>query len=130
MKLRYIIALVLIALAIGAIVSTYGDASTYVDFATAMSNPKQQYHVVGELNRDKPMEYHPERDANRFSFYMLDSLNYEMKVIYNNSKPQDFEKSEKIVIVGKALSEHEFEASQILLKCPSKYVDEQKPVSN
>ena len=127
MKLKYIIAIVLIATAIGAIVSTYGDSSTYVAFDTAVENIGSEYHVIGSLNRDKPLEYNPEKDANHFSFSMQDSLGMEMKVIYHNTKPQDFERSEKIVIVGKALNKDEFEASQILLKCPSKYTEGQKP---
>lgn len=127
MKLKYIIAIVLIAVAIGAIVSTYGDSSTYVDFNTTVQNMGSEYHVIGTLNREKPMEYNPELNANHFSFFMQDSLGMEMKVIYHNTKPQDFERSEKIVIVGRALSSQEFEANQILLKCPSKYTEGQQP---
>ena len=44
----------------------------------------------------------------------------EKKVLYNGTQPQDFEKSEQIVIVGK-MSGNEFHASEILMKCPSKY---------
>jgi len=108
----------------------YGDSSTYVDFKTAVTNSDRDYHVIGTLDKEKPMEYHPEKNANLFSFYMLDSLGYEMKVLYHNTKPQDFERSEKIVIVGRALSAQEFEATQVLLKCPSKYTEGKKPGEN
>lgn len=130
MKTKYIIAIILIAVAIGTIISMYGDSSTYVDFKTAVTNSDRDYHVIGTLNREKPMEYNPEKNANLFSFYMRDSLGYEMKVMYHNTKPQDFERSEKIVIIGRALSEQEFEATQVLLKCPSKYTEGQKPGEN
>jgi cytochrome c-type biogenesis protein CcmE len=130
MKPKYIIAIILIAVAIGAIISMYGDSSTYVDFKTAVASSDRDYHVIGTLNKEKPLEYNPEKNVNLFSFYMLDSLGYEMKVLYHNTKPQDFERSEKIVIVGRALSAQEFEASQILLKCPSKYTEGRKPGEN
>jgi cytochrome c-type biogenesis protein CcmE len=53
---------------------------------------------------------------------MIDSLNYESKVVYNQPKPADLDKSEKLVVVGKMdLANKCFKADQILLKCPSKY---------
>jgi cytochrome c-type biogenesis protein CcmE len=48
-------------------------------------------------------------------------------VIYHDAKPQDFEKSEKVVIIG-SMKNGQFEAKSLLLKCPSKYND-QKPSS-
>ena len=41
---------------------------------------------------------------------------------YNGTKPNDFERSEQIVIIGKMKGE-EFAASGILMKCPSKYAN-------
>jgi cytochrome c-type biogenesis protein CcmE len=40
------------------------------------------------------------------------------------SKPQDFERSEQIVLTGKMKGD-EFVATDILMKCPSKYKDEE-----
>lgn len=122
MKKIHIILIVLIAVAIGAIVSSYGDASTYENFSVASNNPDKEYHVVGTLNRSKEQFYDPKTDANMFSFYMIDNNGTESKVILRSSKPQDFERSEKIVIIGKMEGDH-FEASKILLKCPSKYTE-------
>ncbi|MFN9112248.1 MAG: cytochrome c maturation protein CcmE, partial [Bacteroidota bacterium] len=82
MKKIHIILIALIAVAIGAIVSTYGDASTYEDFETAAENPDKEYHIVGTLNKDKPRTYNPQVDANLFSFYLLDEKGKECKVIY------------------------------------------------
>ncbi len=124
MKKIHIILIVLIAVAIGAIVSTYGDASTYENFTVATKNPDREYHVVGMLNKQKEQHYDPKIDANYFSFYLIDQNGVESKVILRGTKPQDFERSEKIVIIGKMESDH-FEASKILLKCPSKYTDNQ-----
>ena len=123
MKSSHIIAIVVIAIAIAAIVGTISDSGTYANFAEASSHEGRVYHVVGKLNREKPYEYHPEQNANLFSFYIVDNQGEEKKVLLNKAKPQDFDKSEQIVIIGKMKGE-EFIASDILLKCPSKYADE------
>jgi cytochrome c-type biogenesis protein CcmE len=124
MKKIHIISIVLIAVAIGAILSSYGDASTYESFSVAAENPDKEFHVVGMLNKQKEKHYDPKVDANYFSFYLIDEKGTESKVILRGSEPQDFERSEKIVIIGKMDGDH-FEASKILLKCPSKYTDNQ-----
>lgn len=126
MKKVHIIIIALIAVAIGAIISTYGDASTYEGFATAAANPEKEYHVVGTLNKEKPRVYDPKVDANLFTFYLKDERGVESKVVYRAPEPADFERSEKIVIIGKMNGET-FEASKILLKCPSKYNEGQAP---
>jgi cytochrome c-type biogenesis protein CcmE len=120
MKKSYIIAITLIAVAIAAIMSTVADSSTYASFSIARLNPGDEYHVVGKLNREKEFQYDPHRNANLFSFYLVDNKGEERKVSFSGTKPQDFEKSEQIVVVGKMEGE-EFKASSILMKCPSKY---------
>jgi cytochrome c-type biogenesis protein CcmE len=70
------------------------------------------------------MYYNPEKDPNYFSFFIRDKDGVEKKVILLREKPQDFELSEQIVITGKMKAE-EFIATDILLKCPSKYKDEE-----
>ena len=120
MKKSHIIAIIIIAVAIGAVLSTVADSSTYVTFEKAAENPGREYHVVGQLNRDRELNYDPEVNANLFSFYLIDEKNTERKVVFNGSKPQDFERSEQIVITGKMKGD-DFIASKILMKCPSKY---------
>jgi len=120
MKKSYIIGLALIAVAIAAILSMVSDSSTYASFAIAENHPKKEFHVVGKLNKEKPQDYHPEVNANLFAFYMTDNEGAERKVFLNKTKPQDFERSEQIVIIGKMAGD-EFHASDVLMKCPSKY---------
>lgn len=122
MKKSHIIAIIVIAVAIAAIMSTVADSSTYASFRIASENPDGTYHVVGHLNKDKPQTYNPETDADLFSFYLLDNEGLEKKVVLQKAKPQDFEKSEQIVVIGKMHGE-EFIAKEILMKCPSKYND-------
>ncbi len=120
MKISYILGIVIVAVLIGIIFSTISESSTYAPFSTAISHEGSTYHVVGTLNLDKEFEYNPEVNANVFGFYLVDIEGYEMKVLYNGSKPQDFEKSEQVVVVGKISGEN-FIAKEVLMKCPSKY---------
>jgi cytochrome c-type biogenesis protein CcmE len=131
MKKSHIIAVVIIAIAIGFIISTAGDASTYVCFreAYAMSaeGDDHKVHVVGRLKKDKSgriegLQYNPVLDPNHFEFVLVDNEQKEQKVVYTNPKPQDFEKSEQIVIIG-SVKNNLFVADKILMKCPSKYED-------
>lgn len=122
MKKSHIILLAIIAVAIGAIVSTFADSSTYGDFAMAKEEGSE-IHVVGKLNKDKELVYDPVKDANYFSFYLIDNKGQECKIVFNGTKPQDFERSEQIVITGKMQGD-QFHADKILMKCPSKYTND------
>ena len=119
MKKSSILGIVAIAVAIAIIISIYADSSTYASFTEAQKT-EAELHVVGQLNKEKDLIYNPIQDANYFAFYMLDEHGDECKVVFNGSKPQDFERSEQIVLTGKMVGE-EFHASKILMKCPSKY---------
>lgn len=124
MKKTHILAIIIIAVSIGAIISTVGDAATYADFATAEQFPGKEFQVVGQLNKDKEINYQPEKDANSFRFSMVDNNGLEYEVKFNGAKPQDFERSEQVVITG-TIDKDLFLAEKILMKCPSKYNDGQ-----
>ena len=66
--------------------------------------------------------YQPEKNPNYFSFSMIDKEGEKQKVIFHGPPPADFERSEDVVINGKA-ENGQFIATKILLKCPSKYED-------
>ncbi len=132
MKASYIVLLVVIAVAVGVILSSTGSASEYVDFAKAeamASNGNDELvHVVGSLLKDVSgayvgMVYNPSVDPNHFEFMLTDTKNTTRKVLFFEPKPQDFEKAEQIVIIGHAKA-GVFVANKILMKCPSKYEDE------
>ena len=120
MKKTHIVAIVIIAVAIAAILSTLADSSTYASFRVAEEQPSKTFHVVGKLNKAKPQDYNPQADADLFSFFLVDNEGVEKQVQLHKAKPQDFEKSEQIVVIGK-MKEGNFVASDILMKCPSKY---------
>ena len=131
MKKTHIFLLLVIAAAVGIIVSTMSDASTYSTFtiarAQAAAGNAAKVHVVGTLPRDAAnlpvgLEYNPTENPNYFAFMLVDTLHVAQRVVYRNPKPQDLDKSEQVVIVG-AMKDGVFEADQILTKCPSKYVE-------
>lgn len=129
MKKSYIIALVVIAAAIGIIVVSAGESSTYVTFGEAFqlasNGSSKSIHVVGELKKENGeiVGIHPGADKVSFSFILVDLNGKEQEVYYNEPMPADFTRSEKVVVIG-GYQNDLFVAQKILLKCPSKYVDE------
>jgi cytochrome c-type biogenesis protein CcmE len=130
MKKSHIIIVIAIAAAIGILVSTAGDASTYVGFneayEMATAGNKKDIHVVGVLKKDAEgniIGIQQGLDKVSFSFIMIDEKGKEQIVTYNQPMPQDFTKSEKVVVIGSYAGDA-FKASKILLKCPSKYQEQ------
>lgn len=123
MKKIHIISILLIGAAVALLIAASDDLSTYNTFADA-KRTGSKVKVVGTLAKDKEMHYDPEEDPNYFSFYMVDGEGDESKVVLLKAKPTDFEMSEQIVVTGK-WTEEAFVASEILLKCPSKYKNEE-----
>lgn len=130
MKRSHIIAIILIASAIGIIISTAGDASTYVSFdeayAIAANGNTKSIHVVGELTKNQTGEVvgiFPSSDKLSFRFIMKDGNGKQQEVFYNEPIPPDFKRSEQVVVIG-AYNGELFIADKILMKCPSKYQEE------
>ncbi len=123
MRKIHIIGLIMIAVAVGFLISMVKDVVNYSDFDMAIQSGSR-VKVVGVLSKDKPMVYNPQKDPNHFTFFIKDEKGNEKKVILNQSKPQDFEMSEQIVVTG-TMKNDSFVADEILLKCPSKYKDEE-----
>jgi cytochrome c-type biogenesis protein CcmE len=130
MKPKYIIALVIIAVAVGIIILTAGDASTYVNFGQAQKMAAEgsttPIHVVGQLKKDGSghiVGLENSIDKLSFSFVLIDDNLKEQKVYYNEPMPPDFLRSEKVVVIG-GYQGDQFIAKKILLKCPSKYQEQ------
>jgi cytochrome c-type biogenesis protein CcmE len=92
----------------------------YMDFESAEASGSQA-HVVGMWIAEEAMSY--DRDRNVFSFTMEDEQGNVRRVEYRNPKPANFEDAERLVIEGRSRGDV-FEATHILVKCPSKYNDE------
>jgi len=130
MKKSHLLALIVIAVAVGIIILTAGSASSYVTFekayAMAQDGDAKKIHVVGTLKKNDQGDVVglvPSDDRLSFSFIMVDDSLKEQKVFYPEPMPTDFLRSEKVVVIG-SYKEDTFLADKILLKCPSKYQEE------
>ncbi len=127
MKITHIIGIVIIAIAVMVIISTAGDASTYVTFGQAMKMAQdgnnKKIHVVGTLEKDSTgnvIGIEPSPDHLSVSFMMVDNDKSVQRVFYKDPMPPDLLKSDQVVVVG-SYKNGSFLADEILLKCPSKY---------
>lgn len=134
MKKLHIIILVGIAVAIGVLISTVGDLSTYETLASAKQKEGKSVTVSVMLDKSlpQPILYDPAKNPNYTVFHVVDSLGNKAKVEYHFEKPFDMEKSERIVMTGEMKGDV-FEITRkegILIKCPSKYKDDPKATEN
>ena len=136
MKKSHVFGIIIIGMAIMIIISTAGDASTYVSFdeAKVMADNGNQnnIHVVGTLLKDENGEIvgiEDSEDKLSFSFIMVDENSHQQKVNYQKPMPPDFTRSEQVVVVG-AYDHQAFVADKILMKCPSKYQETEVKVTN
>lgn len=117
-----IVLVVVIAVAIAVIFSFTASASTYGNFTEAFDKSGSTFTVVGELNKEIPVDA---STPNLVVFNMIDKEGKECKVYLNQTVPEHFERSQSVVITGKADAEkNAFMATEVQLKCPSKYNDE------
>ncbi len=130
MKNTSAISIVFISIIVIIIISTFGDASTYVTFSKAKdvyeSGSLTKFHVVGKLNKDEENNIQglmKSDDKMSFTFQMIDEDGIKEKVFYGEPMPPDFLLSEQVVVIG-GYENNTFVADDILLKCPSKYTEE------
>lgn len=130
MKNTSAISIVFISIIVIIIISTFGDASTYVTFSKAKdvyeSGSLTKFHVVGKLNKDEENNIQglmKSDDKMSFTFQMIDEDGIKERVFYGEPMPPDFLLSEQVVVIG-GYENNTFVADDILLKCPSKYTEE------
>ncbi|MBS4013504.1 MAG: cytochrome c maturation protein CcmE [Bacteroidetes bacterium] len=123
MKKTQIALLLFLVVVLAVIISMVYQADTYSSFDIARNNAGKEFHIIGVLNTDMPIEEIVTSNTLLLTFYMNDDKGYEAKVHHLGPKPTDFEKSDQIVLIGK-FEEDVFVASSLLLKCPSKYKKE------
>jgi cytochrome c-type biogenesis protein CcmE len=122
-KVMPLLILALMGAGVIMLVSASKDMSTYSTF-DQVKRSGESAKVVGVLAKDKPMYYNPEENPNLFKFYMTDQDGQVREVTLMAAKPQDFELSEQVVATG-SFEGDAFIASSILMKCPSKYKNEE-----
>jgi cytochrome c-type biogenesis protein CcmE len=123
MKPIHIVAMIVVAIGVAALTMQAKDVTTYATFKDAQEK-SEKVKIAGKLSKDKPMDYDPVKNPNKFSFYLKDQNDREVLVHLMKPKPQDFELSEQVVVTGEMQGDA-FVANDVLMKCPSKYKDEE-----
>lgn len=113
---------VVIAAAIGLLsLVTGGGVTPYVGFNEARA-AKGNVQVMGEIIGNES-SYDPQAGA--FSFFITDANGDRMKVVYDGTKPGNFDQATSVVCIGRYENET-FHAEKLLIKCPSKYQEQAK----
>lgn len=131
MKTSHILILVVIAVAIGILISTMSDLSTYDTIDSAKAKPGKFLHLIAKLDttNGKAIQYDALVNPNYLSFHIVDSLGGSSKVVYMKGKPPtDMQRSERMVLKGK-MTDSAFLCEDILIKCPSKYTEDKAKIS-
>lgn len=123
MKKTHIVILILIIAGISAMSFFVKDLTTYETFASARQKKEKFVVVKVKLDKSTPIEYDQLKNPNLTVFYAIDQDGKKSKVVYNNAKPIDIEKSEGIDLNGYMRDGH-FECTKLQMKCPSKYKDD------
>jgi len=120
MKYRNIIIFIAgLGLLVGAVFSLSEDIlSPYVPFREAMESPGKYVQVIGKLDKSVPVAHR----EGEYSFTLIDKDGTQMKATHRGTKPQNFEHTEQVVMLGRyRAGDALFEADKVLVKCPSKY---------
>jgi cytochrome c-type biogenesis protein CcmE len=120
MRRSHILLLLLVAGIAGTFIATFTTATRSVGFVEAAAQPGQEFKVSGTLVREEPVVYEPEVDPGTTRFTMQDKQGAVRKVVLRKAKPTGLENSESIDLYGAVVGD-EFVATEMLMKCPSKY---------
>ena len=108
----------LLYLSFGSSVSYYVTVSEF--FARGSELHDTSVRVAGKI-ADSPVGWNAEDLELRFTITEGDGT---MTVFYQGAKPSGFKAGSDILVEGKYHSDGIFRASQLILKCPSKYEPE------
>jgi len=108
----------LIYLSFGSSVSYYVTVSEF--FARGTELHDTNIRVAGKI-ADSPVDWNAQDLELRFT---ITEGGDTMAVVYQGAKPSAFKAGSNILVEGKYHSDEIFQASQLILKCPSKYEPE------
>ena len=119
MKLKYIVGTVIIvAFLIWAGISFNKTLTPYVSIAEAKTS-----QTVVQVKGKRVDAGRFNLNDNNFTFTLVDEKGEKVEVVYAGTKPGNFEQATEIVCVGQ-YNKGRFHAKQLLVKCPSKYMEE------
>jgi len=123
MKSKYIIgAVIIVVFIIWAGVSFNKTLTPYVSIAEA-----KKAETVVQVKGKRVDSGKFDTDNNLFIFTMIDESGEKIEVVYGGTKPGNFDQATEVVCVGK-YENGRFRAKELLVKCPSKYMEEDAKV--
>lgn len=97
--------------------------SPYVSFSYAEAHPGKFVQVIGKRGKNDEVRH----DEKGYSFTLTEDSGARLNVFHSGIKPQNFEHSEQVVVLGKYSKDNStFFADKVLVKCPSKYEKENR----
>jgi len=108
----------LLYLSFGSSVSYYVTVSEF--FARGTELQDTNIRVAGKI-ADSPVDWNAKELELRFT---ITEGGDTMAVVYQGAKPSAFKAGSNILVEGECHSDGIFQASQLILKCPSKYEPE------
>jgi cytochrome c-type biogenesis protein CcmE len=118
MKYKWLIGIAIILVFGGfAFYSFQASLSPYVSLREA-EGKTGQVQVLGTIVLDNDITF--AADSGTLQFYLTDDEGTVASVNYRGIKPDNFEESEIVVVVGQ-FQDGVFQAEKLLVKCPSKY---------
>jgi cytochrome c-type biogenesis protein CcmE len=120
MKAKYIIGiLVIVVFIIWTSISFQKTLTPYVSIAQA-KKVENVVQVKGKRLDSGTFNI----EQNQFTFNLADDTGEKIEVVYNGAKPGNFDQATDVVCVGQYLNGR-FQAKELLVKCPSKYVEQE-----
>jgi cytochrome c-type biogenesis protein CcmE len=120
MKLKVVIASVVV---VGFIVfGSYSFLESNVEYTNidGARAKMKKVQLKGTWNKEKPSAFDPATST--FTFYLVDEVGKECRVVLSGAAPNNFEIATAVVAKGKFVAgDDAFHASEVLTKCPSKY---------
>lgn len=125
MKKTQIILLILVIAGMVGMSFFIKDLTTQETFSSAQKKNGKFVVIKAKLDKATPIEYDAVKDPNHTVFYAVDKDGQRRKVVYNNARLIDMEKSESLDLNG-VMRDDYFDCKTIQTKCPSKYKDDPK----
>jgi cytochrome c-type biogenesis protein CcmE len=121
-----IVTAIVAGLAMAGVVGAFAsNASPYVTIAQAKEGGGDSLHLAGEIVKGTLTT---DMKTGKVRFTLRDKEGKTVPVEHTGARPASLEEAPKVVAVG-AMHEGRFVSRELLVKCPSKYGEEDKPLS-
>ena len=123
MRKKYLIGVIILVLVVGYLIYlSFGSSVSYYVTVSEFLARSAELHdtdvrVAGKI-ADSPIDW--DTEDLELSFNITEG-GETIKVIYQGAKPSGFKAGSDVLVEGRCNSDGVFRASQIILKCPSKY---------